>query len=138
MRCLPELTMNDDEPYWVTREAFLQHFDQDDFLCRESVNITHSYLAEWFYTHTDGTLRFMLPTVGFDAGKAQFINGRHRTAVLLQYLEEIPVAFALPDKVASALSAEKAQDFLRRLALKPLNLNEFIELPDLPIMECLP
>jgi hypothetical protein len=138
MRCLPILTRNDDEPYWVTREKFLQHFDQDDFLCRESIVVAPSYLADWFYIQPDGTLLFMLPTISFIAGKTQFINGRHRTAVLLQYLDEFPVAFALPDKVASVLSAKKAQDFLGRLALRPLDLHEFIELPDLCIVERLP
>lgn len=138
MRCLPQLTRNDDEPYWITREVFLQHFDQDDFLCRESIDITHSYLAEWFYTSEDGALHFNLPTVGFVAGKTQFINGRHRTAVLLHYQNEFPIAFALPDNSAISSSARKAQDFLLSLALRPLDLHEFIELPDLPIVDRLP
>lgn len=138
MRCLPYLTMNDDEPYWVTREVFLQHFNQDDFLFRESVDITHSYLADWFYELGQDTPLFKLPTVGFVAGKTQFINGRHRTAVLLQYLECFPIAFAHPDKVTSPLDAENAQGFLRLLALRPLDINEPIELPDLPIVDGLP
>lgn len=130
MRCLPELTLNSDVPFWVTREVFLQHFDQDDFLCRESTKVISSYLAEWFHKPANGPMRFKLPTVQFVAGKTQFISGRHRTAVLLPYLNEFPVAFALADK--------KAQDLLGRLALRPLDLHEIIELPDLPILERLP
>jgi hypothetical protein len=129
MRCLPELTRNDDECYWVTRQAFFQHFDQNDFLCRKSADVTASYLSEWFHTPKDGILHFMLPTIQFVGGKTQFINGRHRTAVLLPYLDELPFAFALSTKGAS--------DILHRLALRPLRLDDFIELPDLPIVECL-
>lgn len=138
MRCLPYLTLSDDEPFWVTRETFLQHFDQDDFLCRESQVVTHAYLAEWFFSQADGTSRFMLPTVQIIAGKTQFINGRHRTAVLLHYQNEFPIAFALPDKGAISSSAREAQDFLRCLAPRPLDIHQFIELPDLPIVDRLP
>jgi hypothetical protein len=130
MRCYPDLTKYDDEPFWVSREVFLQHFDQDDFHDRGSKDVVHSYLAEWFHTPTDGTPRFMLPTVQFIAGKTQFINGRHRTAVLMLYLDELPIAFAF--------HGGEARDFLRRLALRPLDLYEFIELPDLPVVEHLP
>ena len=129
MRCLPQLTKIDDEPYWVTRKAFLQHFDQSDFRCRESLVITPSYLSEWFYSKPDGTLHFMLPTVHFVAGKTQFINGRHRTAVLLPYLEELPFAFAV---------STKTQFFLHRMSLRPLDLNQSIELPNLSIVKRLP
>src|SRR4029079_18588645 len=107
MRCLPELTLSSDSPYWVARDAFLSHFDQADFHCRESHHIVPSYLSDWFYTPEDGTMRFCLPTVMFIAGKTQFINGRHRTAVLLPHLKELPIAF-------SAIN-ETPREFLGRL-----------------------
>lgn len=130
MRCLPDLTLGSDIPVWLTREQFLQHFDQADFEFRENTIVAHSYLAAWFHTAADGIPRFLLPTVQFVAGKTQFINGRHRTAVLFAYLEEVPVAFAATNKASQA--------FLGRLALRPLSLHEFVDLPDLPISESLP
>lgn len=130
MRCLPDLTLISDMPFWVTQEAFLEHFDQVDFLCRESKDVAPSYLAAWFHKMDDGITRFLLPTVQFVAGKTQFISGRHRTAVLLQYLKNLPIAFSLVNK--------PSQDFLIRLALRPLSLHEFIELPDLPILGRIP
>lgn len=130
MRCLPDLTLISDMPFWVTKEAFLEHFDQLDFLCRESKDVAPSYLAEWFHTLDDGIMRFVLPTVQFVAGETQFISGRHRTAVLLRYLKDLPIAFALVNK--------PPEGFLSRLDLRPLALHEFIELPDLPIVGRIP
>lgn len=130
MRCLPELTSNSEIPFWVAREAFLKHFDQADFLCRESKDVASSYLAAWFHTPEDGTPRFLLPTVQFVAGKTQFISGRHRTAVILPHFKYLPIAFSLVNK--------PPQDFLSRLALRSLALHEFIDLPDFPIVERIP
>ena len=130
MRCLPDLTHPDDTPYWVTRDAFCKHFDQADFLCRQVENVTPSYLAEWFHTPADGIRRFILPTVQFIAGKTQFISGRHRTAVLLQYLEDLPIAFPVINR--------PPQNFLIRLALRSLEFHELIDLPDLPIVKHIP
>jgi hypothetical protein len=114
-------------PFWVTREAFLEHFDQVDFLCRESKKVEASYLAAWFHTPEDGITRFLLPTVQFVAGKTQFISGRHRTAVLLPYMKNLPIAFSLINR--------PPHDFLGRVTSRPLDLQEFIELPDFPIVE---
>ena len=130
MRCLPTLTLDTDVPFWVTIEVFRQHFDQEDFLFRESISIKPLYLDEWFYTPADGIRRFVLPTVQIVSGKTQFINGRHRTAVLLGYLENLPIAFSLQNPAAKV--------FLSRLPLLPLAIDKLIELPDLPIVKCLP
>ena len=130
MQCIPTLTLGTDQPFWVTRESFYQHFDQADFRCRESQQISLSYLASWFFAKSDGSLHFMLPTVRFVAGKTQFINGRHRAAVLLHHLDEIPLAFAF--NVLSDSSVFYCLD------KRPLNITTTIELPDLPVAERLP
>jgi hypothetical protein len=130
MRCFPDLGLSSDMAFWVTREAFLKHFDQADFLCRKSEDVAPSFLAAWFHTPGDGTTRFLLPTVQFVTGKTQFINGRHRTAVLLPYLENLPIAFSLVNT--------PPQDFLRRVVFRSVVLHELIELPDLPILEHAP
>lgn len=127
MYCLPYLTLDSDMPFWVTREAFLKHFDQIDFFCRKSKKVEASYLAPWFHPPEDGITRFLLPTVQFVADKTQFISGRHRTAVLLPYMKNLPIAFSLINRPPN--------DFLGRVTLRPLDLQEFIELPDLPIVD---
>jgi hypothetical protein len=135
MLCLPYVTVATDKPFWVPKSTFFEHFDQNDFLCRESVDITSSYLASWFYTSADGKRRIELPTVHFVAGKTQFISGRHRTAVLLPHLDSLPIAFSL-------LRYDEPDDSLRKILdpmnLTPLNLEELIELPDLPIVPSIP
>ena len=130
MHCLPDVTLNTDSPFWVSREVFFKYFDQVDFFRREFTNVVPSYLAAWFHTREDGNIRFILPTVMFVDDKTQFISGRHRTAVLLPHLKDIPIAFSLFNR--------PPQDFLNQLALRSLALHEYIELPDLPIMENLP
>lgn len=136
MRCLPDLTTCHDRPFWVTRQSFYQYFNQTDFCCRESAIITPAYLAGWFHTLKDGIPRFNLSAFMFVAGSTQFINGRHRTAVLLQEcLDEIPVAVVLSDD-----DQKNAQELmlLDRWGLRPLGIHEFIELPDLPVVDTLP
>jgi len=124
MLCLPALKLNIDVPYWVTIEVFRQYFDQEDFNCRESERINSLYLDDWFYMPTDGIRRFLLSTVQIINGKTQFINGRHRTAVLQKYLENLPIAF---------IQNHESKDFLSRLSLPLLAIDKLIELPDLPI-----
>lgn len=128
MRCLPDLTTTHESPFWVNRDSILEYFSQADLQCRECRTIVPAYLAEWFYTPEDGVLRFILPTVQFLSCKrtTEFINGRHRTAVLMQVLNEIPIAFSEVHPFP--------KEFLNQLSLRPLFLHEFIELPDLPMI----
>lgn len=135
MRCLLDVKISSDEPFWVPRSVFYQHFDQDDFLCRESIDVVSSYLASWFYIPEDGKLRFELPAVHFVAGKTQFINGRHRTAVLLSHLDTLPIAFLL---LRCGLPDRQARQLLEHMDVSPIKLDEWIELPDLPVFEQLP
>lgn len=130
MHCLPEITVASDKPYWLTRESFLAHFDQDDFLCRESQEITNAYLASWFVDVTENPRRFMLPAVQLIEGKTQFINGRHRTAVLFNSMHEIPIAVTRVDK--------ESQELFQSLSFRPLDVQILIEIPNLSIKEQLP
>jgi hypothetical protein len=135
MICLPYVTVVTDEPFWVPKTIFFEHFDQNDFLCRESVDVTSSYLASWFYTPDDGKRRFELPAVHFVSGKTQFINGRHRTAVLLPYLDNLPIAFSFS---SYGIPDDSLRRLINPMGLIPLNLGEQINLPDLPIVSSIP
>jgi hypothetical protein len=129
IRCFPGLTVESDVPCWITREVFFQNFDQHDFKFRDSLEIVPAYLTEWFYTPDKGIKRFILPSVQFVAGSTQFINGRHRTAVLLKYFDELPIAF---------IFRKETQEFMNTLPVRSLDLKQFIELPTLPILEKMP
>jgi hypothetical protein len=127
MRILPFVNLSTDEPFWVSRAVFLLAFDQVDFVCREAQNIAPAYRSEWFERSDPTEPRFILPVVQVVAGKTQFINGRHRSAVLLAHLEELPVAFA-----TGHLDA-KARLILDAIPKRPLSRSEYMILPDLPI-----
>lgn len=131
MRCFPELTLGTDVPAWVTKSTFYETFDQTDFFIREIHDVEDAYLGEWFYEE-NGETRFLLPTVGLVAGRTQFINGRHRTAVLLRHLDELPIAFAVDHLDAIA------RGIIGAIPKRPLNLTQHIFLPDLPVKARLP
>jgi len=126
MRCFPGLSLNSDFPHWIHRDVLFERFDQHDFHNRECQKLSPAYLTDWFYTQEDGITRFILPTVQIIAGRTEFINGRHRTAVLLEHIELLPIAFALGNN--------EHEDLIERFNLRPLALDEFIELPDLPVL----
>jgi hypothetical protein len=132
LRCLPYVYLPTDAPWWVAKSAFFAHFDQKDFLCRQIKDVTDAYLEEWFHEGPAGSRFFKIPPVSVSNGKTQFISGRHRTAVLLPHLERIPLSFAMRD--ISDVDAE----WIRRVALSPIEADILIELPDLEIRPALP
>jgi len=131
MRCLPDLTLHTDIPAWVSKATFLALFSQTDFFIRQVQEVEDGYLAEWFYER-NGETRFLLPTVGLVAGRTQFVNGRHRTAVLLRHVDEVPMAFAVGHLDATA------RGVIDSIPKRPLDLAQYIVLPDLPVKKKLP
>ena len=81
----------------------------------------------WFYTSSDGVRYFNLPAFFLKGGRAKFINGRHRTALLLDHLELLPMALTQMDDESAAV--------LERIVQRALNLGEVLNLPDLPVLE---
>lgn len=127
MQILPFVNLDTDEPFWITRLIFLEFFDQDDFACRNVQNIKVKYRSEWFDMSNPTGPRFIIPVVGVVANRTQFINGRHRTALLLEYLEELPISFAM-----GYIGAE-ARLIVDSIPKRPLLRSEYMFLPDLPI-----
>lgn len=132
MRCLPYVDLPSDAPWWVAKSAFLEYFDQNDFLWRQVKDVTDAYFEDWFHDGPDQTLYFEIPPVSVINGKTQFISGRHRTAVLLRHLERVPLAFAMRD------IGEADTEWIQRVALSPIAIDTLIELPDLPVSPSLP
>ena len=132
MRCLPYVHLGTDAPWWVEKSAFLQHFDQNDFLCRNIKNAVDAYLDDWFHDEPNQIRFFKIPSVSVIRGKTQFISGRHRTAVLLRHLERIPLSFDMRYISNSDIK------WIRSVAVAPIVATVPIDLPDLPIVPSLP
>lgn len=132
MRCLPYIDLPTDAPWWIAKSAFYAHFDQKDFLCRRIKDVSDAYLEDWFHDDQARTRFFKIPPVSVSNGKTQFISGRHRTAVLLQHLDCIPISFHMRE------ISDADTDWIRRIALSPIAADTLIELPDLPIRPTLP
>jgi hypothetical protein len=121
-----------DKPYWISRSTFYERFDQDDFRNREVLHVTSAYLQDWFYRSEDVRLQFYIPVVGAIGKRTDLIGSRHRLAVLLPYLEELPFALAM-----GHLQSE-ARSYLESLPKRPLDTSVPFWIPDLPIRDKLP
>lgn len=131
MYCIPALNCTTDIAYWITKDSFFKYFDQEDFKCRKVLNVSQAYLDDWFYSPNDRISFFYLPVFTLTKdGKTHFISGRHRTAVILPDIDELPISFATPMFGVTNL--------LNYLDKRPLDLKELIELPDFPIVKSLP
>ena len=117
-----------DEPFWIPREAFLAHFDQEEFVGNRAVrDVTQAYRRDWFKDGC-GRLEFILPSVSYVKDKTQFINGRHRIAVLLQHMPELPIALATYQFSPRQLCLRAA------IPSRTLDLSMPFELPGLPFL----
>jgi hypothetical protein len=99
-----------------------------NYLCRDVQNVhTGAYLEDWFGPLSDRGLRtFGLPAISLREGVIQFINRRHRTAVLIEHLEILPMALVDAAGVDEAL--------FNNTRYADLNLEDAIEIPDLLIL----
>ena len=118
-----------DEPYWVSRNVFYEWFDQPDFMNRMVLNVEKAYLQDWF--DKDKT-KFYIPVVSAIGLRTDLIGSRHRLAVLLPQLEELPFAFAFGHLYG------EAKTFLNSIPKRHLDISVPIWLPDLPVMASLP
>jgi hypothetical protein len=132
MQVFAQVNKKTDVPFWVKRSDFDRHFDQDDFLNREVRDVQDAYLNDWFNFFENGVIRFYIPVVGLVSGKTDLISSRHRLAVLLPHLEELPFAFA----TAHLNSDDRI--FLASIPKRPLDLSATFWIPDFPIRESLP
>lgn len=115
-----------DRAFWVPREVFEAKFDLGEFNeFRDAQEVERNYAKQWFYFDRSGNRRFLLPAVHYYNGSTEFINGRHRTAVLFNELNQIPMALT-PSAVKALLPGSH---------LIQLEENEQFTLPDLPMVD---
>lgn len=142
MYCMPSVVAENDHAFWVTRKAFFEYFDQDDFRCRTVKQVVFAYLRDWFHPRAesctnpandpDATWYFDLPAVGFLEGRTDFLSTRHRTAVLLEFLDPLPISFAFNT------FGRGDRERLDRITTARIDMSKPIWLPDLPIRDTLP
>jgi hypothetical protein len=125
MKCRVDITAATDIAAWVTREAFIANVDQEDLSCRDSKIVFDYYHPNWFRYNIKGELYFTPPAFVFRDGYLCGVNGRHRAILLFRHLNTIPMLLVNPDKWPESKLAE--------IALKQINENEIVELPDFPI-----
>ncbi|MEZ9302984.1 hypothetical protein BCT94_04045 [Vibrio breoganii] len=120
-----------DKYFVLSRGVFFDHVDNEDFTCRKSSTIEPAYHQNWF----EAEAMFLPPIMYFKDGKIRFINGRHRTALLFEFLTEIPVVFLSADasRFTSTIEIERTQMLMDRL-LTPLNVHKYFDFPTLPIV----
>jgi hypothetical protein len=126
MRCRPLTTKATDIAFWLARSEFLRLVHTENYLCREiQHSYTGAYLKDWFTEPVGAELPGLwLPTVHLSKGRIAFINGRHRTSVLLEHLDRLPMAMA----------EEDASDLLfLQVNQATIDLQDVIELPELPL-----
>ncbi|ELV8627132.1 hypothetical protein QNF03_003839 [Vibrio cidicii] len=124
----PSLESGDD--YFVlSREVFFEYVDREDFECRKSIKIEPVYNQDWF----DIDSMFLPPIMYFKDGRIRFINGRHRTALLFDYLSEIPVVFisASSSRFASTAEIQSTQRLMDSVLL-PIAIDKCFNFPTLP------
>jgi hypothetical protein len=132
MQVYAEMQLDTDIPYWFTRETFHNCFDQPDFLDRDIVEVEPAYLSAWFAATEEATPRFCIPVVSAVDGRTDFIGSRHRLAVLLPHLDELPIA------VVTAHLAPESQRFLDRIPRRVLDRAQPFWIPDFPRCDKLP
>jgi hypothetical protein len=125
MQVLVGINLPTDQPHWVAREDFYRYFDQDDFNNRDIKDVQSAYLEEWFHEDKEvGITRFMIPVVGAIGENTDLISSRHRLAVLLPHLEELPIAFQ------TAHLTPEARRFLESIPKRPLDETRTFWIPD--------
>jgi hypothetical protein len=121
-----------DIPYWFARETFYEYSDQKDFLDRDIKEVQAAYLADWFDITSERLCRFYIPAVSAIYSKTDLMGSRHRLAVLLPYLYELPIV------IATAFLSPGAQEFLNSVPKRLLDHSQPLCIPEFPICEKLP
>lgn len=132
MLVLALTNLTTDIPHWVARSVFLSHFDQADFHNREVQDVQQAYRSDWFHRLDDGSLGFYIPVASAIDRRTDLIGTRHRLAVLLPHMEELPIAFAI-----GHLSSV-ANEFLSSIPKRPLAVSDPFWIPDLPVLDAQP
>lgn len=133
MHVFAEVGTPTDLPCWITRADFYRFFDQNDFNeNREVRDVIPAYLDAWFYIDETGNRKFYIPIVGAIGEKTDLIGTRHRLAVILPHLDQLPIA------IATGHLTPLAHRLLAAIPKRPLDPTVAFWIPDFPIRSTLP
>lgn len=92
-----QITANSDRIFLVRAADLVNYFDEHDLACRDSDTILDYYHPNWFDQDDEDGSFFTPPAFYFKNGRVIFINGRHRTLLLIKYLRFLPVLLTKSD-----------------------------------------
>ncbi len=109
--------------------------DQSDLAQRNSQDIKNVYHKHWLSDCQDGRYVFDAPQFYLTKGVARFINGRHRTLLLIKHLTEIPMALTGMDgyPIWATHPHQLSINSLNQMSVRKLTGQEIFTFPDLPI-----
>ena len=125
-------TAESDRLILVDVKKLLAHADPADLKCRDSEVIEDLYHPDWFFEY-NGEEYFSPPAVYIEDGVVKFINGRHRTLLLSQYLEAFPLLIGNLDLDCDGETAtSKSIEVLNEITVDQLTEDSvFKNLPEL-------
>jgi hypothetical protein len=144
MKCKILKSQYDRATYLIKCSEFMECVDQDSIAKRKNDPIWECYPPNWFdQSKAETYTRFVLPVFQLINGNAFFISGYHRTVLLSKYLPRctcptlLPMALAITRKDGLPIQKGGSLDRASKIALKnivarKLDINEFVDLPDLP------
>ena len=124
-----------DELYLIEVKELMAIIDAKDLAQRKSEIIEDAYHVHWLTPCADGSYQFHAPEFYLTKGIVKFINGRHRTLLLVKHLEYIPMALTNMDGFPPFATGPRPESLkaLAKISVQRLTDNEILEFPELPI-----
>ena len=124
-----------DKHFLINSAAFMEIVDEWDLAQREHQIIEDCYNKTWFNCEKDGIPKFIPPAFCLKGGNTSFINGRNRIVLLIRHMERVPMALANMDgyPITAEKPSAESEEVLSFIAVRPIDLNEVFDFPDLPI-----
>jgi hypothetical protein len=125
-------TSKTDRIILVDLKKLIECTSKTDLYCGVAKKIENLYSKYWF-RQSNGEEYFIPPAVYIEDGNIKFINGRHRTLVLKNYLNELPLLVGNLDHDNFGEKATvKSKQVLNEITLKQFHEHSiFDKLPEL-------
>lgn len=125
---------NEDPLFWITKREFEIYISQKDFIENRDQKDVENKFSEDCFDSKDKRIFFPASVAILREDRTtQFINGRHRTAVLLKFIDPIPLGFVVSAHRRCPSGYMDGEEYALSLGLSPIMPGSIIELPDLPI-----
>ena len=128
-------TVSSDQFHLIKTDQLMLFVDKHDLAQRNSLTIVHAYHKHWLSKCEGDIFSFHAPQFYINDGTIKFINGRHRTLLLSEYMKEIPMALTSMDiqLFSSNSSRQNCLNCLQKISIKRISEQDIFDFPDLPI-----